>query len=176
MLFPTLLTSLVGLAHTREIVFPPVSGIDYAPGQAPLRLDSESDDDIDLTTDAMGGLVSFGHLPYVPCFAAKTDDEIDKYDIAVIGAPFDTATSFRPGARFGPHGIRDGSRRIRGWHNWNVYTGRNSFEEWAKIVDCGDAPLILVDNTIALKQLVKAHKVGSPPSTPESISPDAYPI
>lgn len=31
---------------------------------------------------------------------------------------------------------------------------------WAKIVDCGDAPLTFLDNTIALKQLDKAHKVG----------------
>jgi hypothetical protein len=30
---------------------------------------------------------------------------------------------------------------------------------WAKIVDCGDAPLTFLDNTIALKQLDKAHKV-----------------
>lgn len=169
MLYPLLLVSLAGLAHAREIVFPPVAGITHVSGQAPLRLDSEADDDVDLTTDAMGGLTSFGHLPYVPCFAAKTDNEIDKYDIAVLGAPFDTATSFRPGARFGPHGIRDGSRRIRGPHSWNIYSGKNSFQDWAKIVDCGDAPLTFVDNTVALKQLVKAHKVGThPPRVPNS--------
>lgn len=164
--------SLVGLGLSREIVFPPVSGVarTIAPAgaqQVPLRLlvDDEDadddDDDIDLTTDAMGGLTSFAHLPFVPCFAAdRTDDEIDKYDIAVLGAPFDTGTSFRPGARFGPHGIRDGSRRVRPPHSWNVYSGRNSFEEWARIVDCGDAPLTFVDNTVALKQLGKAHKVS----------------
>ncbi len=28
------------------------------------------------------------------------------------GAPFDTGTSYRPGARFGPNGIRQGSRRL----------------------------------------------------------------
>lgn len=159
MLLPALLYPLLGISQAREIIFPPVAGIDRLPGQAPLRLNSDADDDVDLTTDAMGGLTSFGHLPYIPCFAAKTDEEIDKYDIAVLGAPFDTATSYRPGARFGPHGIRDGSRRIRGPHSWNVYSGRNSFEEWAKIVDCGDAPLTFVDNTVAMKQLGKAHKV-----------------
>lgn len=161
MLYPLLLASLAGLALCRDIVFPPVAGIAQAPGQVPLRLDSETDEDVDLTTDAMGGLTSFAHLPYVPCFGPKTDEEVDKYDIAVLGAPFDTATSFRPGARFGPHGIRDGSRRVRPPHSWNIYSGKNSFEEWAKIVDCGDAPLTFVDNTVALKQLVKAHKVGT---------------
>ena len=30
----------------------------------------------------------------------------------LIGAPFDTGTSYRPGARFGPSGIRQGSRRL----------------------------------------------------------------
>lgn len=154
------LVSAATLAHCREIVFPPVAGIpDRVPGQqAPLRLDTD-DDDVDLSTDSVGGLTSFAHLPFVPCFSDKPDEEIDKYDLAIVGAPFDTATSYRPGARFGPHGIRDGSRRVRGPHSWNVYSGRNSFEEWAKLVDCGDAPLTVMDNTVALKQLVKAHKV-----------------
>lgn len=30
----------------------------------------------------------------------------------LTGAPFDTGTSYRPGARFGPSGIRQGSRRL----------------------------------------------------------------
>lgn len=171
MLLSVLVLSIAGLSQAREIVFPPVAGIDRVSGQAPIKFDineGADDDDIDLTTDAMGGLTSFGHLPYVPCFAAKTDEETAKYDIAVLGAPFDTATSFRPGARFGPHGIRDGSRRIRGPHSWNIYSGRNSFEEWAKIVDCGDAPLTFVDNTMALKQLGKAHKVNSSTCAPST--------
>lgn len=162
MLFRVLLLSLARLGDARDIVFPPVFGIDQLPGQIPIRPQGESDDDIDLTTDATGGLTSFAHLPYVPCFDSKADEEVGRYDIAVLGAPFDTATSYRPGARFGPHGIRDGSRRIRGPHSWNLYSGRNSFEEWARIVDCGDAPLTFVDNTVALKQLGKAYKVGFP--------------
>ncbi|ORY61412.1 arginase family protein [Pseudomassariella vexata] len=161
MLFLVSISLLAGLSHAHVIVFPPVAAISQQHSQqATFRLET-SDDDVDLTTDAMGGLVSFAHLPYIPCFSSKTDDEIDKYDIAILGAPFDTATSYRPGARFGPHGIRDGSRRIREKHNWDIYTGRNSLEDWAKVVDCGDAPLTFVDNTMALKQLVKAHKITS---------------
>ncbi|KAG6357369.1 hypothetical protein INS49_013246 [Diaporthe citri] len=159
MLLGVVLLSLVSLGDTRDIVFPPVFGIDRLPGQVPIQPQGESDDDIDLTTDATGGLTSFAHLPYVPCFDSKAHEEVGRYDIAVLGAPFDTATSYRPGARFGPHGIRDGSRRVRGPHSWNLYSGRNSFEEWAKIVDCGDAPLTFVDNTVALKQLGKAYKI-----------------
>lgn len=56
-------------------------------------------------------------------------------------------------------------------------TGENSFDSWAKVVDCGDAPLTFLvralcftprifadckqDNTAALKQLDAAHKVLS---------------
>jgi agmatinase len=37
-------------------------------------------------------------------------------DVAVVGVPFDTATSFRPGARFGPEAIRAGSTLLRPYH------------------------------------------------------------
>jgi agmatinase len=37
-------------------------------------------------------------------------------DVAVIGIPFDTATSFRPGARFGPEAIRSASTLLRPYH------------------------------------------------------------
>lgn len=155
---------LIPLVLGREIVFAPIAAIDknHDHYEALLRPHSSAidDEDVSLDTDSMAGLTSFAHLPHVPCFSAVTDEEIEKYDIAVLGAPFDTGTSYRPGARFGPHGIRDGSRRIRGPHSWNVYTGSNPFEEWAKVVDCGDAPLTFIDNTLALKQLGKAHKVG----------------
>jgi agmatinase len=37
-------------------------------------------------------------------------------DVAVLGVPFDTATSYRTGARFGPAAIRDQSQLVRPWH------------------------------------------------------------
>ena len=37
-------------------------------------------------------------------------------DVAVLGVPFDTATSYRPGARFGPAAIREQSQLLRPWH------------------------------------------------------------
>jgi agmatinase len=36
--------------------------------------------------------------------------------VAVIGIPFDTATSFRPGPRFGPAALREASLLLRPWH------------------------------------------------------------
>ncbi len=43
-------------------------------------------------------------------------DQVDSYDVAVLGVPFDIGTSYRPGARFGPIGIRSGSRLLRSYH------------------------------------------------------------
>jgi agmatinase len=37
-------------------------------------------------------------------------------DAAVVGIPFDTATSYRPGARFGPEAVRSGSTLLRPYH------------------------------------------------------------
>ena len=37
-------------------------------------------------------------------------------DVAIVGVPFDTATSYRTGARFGPAAIRDQSQLLRPWH------------------------------------------------------------
>ena len=55
------------------------------------------------------GLRTFGRLPHVAVPA-------DGVDVAVIGVPFDTATSFRSGARFGPEAIRSGSTLLRPYH------------------------------------------------------------
>jgi len=55
------------------------------------------------------GLRTFARLPHV---GLPRDD----VDAAVIGIPFDTATSFRPGARFGPEAIRSASTLLRPYH------------------------------------------------------------
>jgi agmatinase len=43
-------------------------------------------------------------------------DEVEHCDVAVVGVPFDSGTSYRPGARFGPAAVRAGSRLLRPWH------------------------------------------------------------
>jgi agmatinase len=49
----------------------------------------------------------------------------------------DTGTSYRPGARFGPAGIRAGSRRLTLYGGYNVPLAINPFQSGLKIVDCG---------------------------------------
>src|SRR2546430_10367929 len=63
--------------------------------------------------------------------------ELAGVDAAVYGIPFDTATSYRTGARFGPEAIRSASALIRPYHpvhDVNVV-------ETLSIVDYGDLPV-----------------------------------
>jgi agmatinase len=55
-------------------------------------------------------------------------------DVAVVGIPFDTATSNRPGARFGPAAVRDASRQLR---PYNPALGVDIFEALS-VVDGAD--------------------------------------
>ncbi|KAK8054222.1 agmatinase 1 [Apiospora saccharicola] len=99
------------------------------------------------------GISTFGRLPYYPCLGAEDVE----YDIAFIGAPFDTGTSYRPGARFGPNGIRQGSRRLNLYGGYNVPLATNPFNSWATVLDCGDIPVTSYDNSWALKQIEEGH-------------------
>ena len=51
------------------------------------------------------GPPTFARLPRV--------DEVGEVDVAVLGVPFDSGVSYRPGARFGPAHIRQSSRLLR---------------------------------------------------------------
>jgi hypothetical protein len=48
---------------------------------------------------------------------------------------------------------------LRGLQLTKNLIGENTFMSWAKIVDCGDVRMTPLDNTVALKQLDKAHQV-----------------
>ncbi|KAI1103603.1 arginase [Jackrogersella minutella] len=119
------------------------------------------DDNIDIVTGSQfNGLATYANLPYLNCLSDKEVDG-NKYDIAILGAPFDTGVTARPGARYGPTGIRVGSQRKEAEFSWSIYTGRNPLKSWATIVDCGDVPMTRLDNNVALAQLDKAHIVVS---------------
>jgi agmatinase len=63
--------------------------------------------------------------------------DLSGVDAAVVGVPFDTATSYRTGARFGPEAIRSASALIRPYHpahDLNVVDALS-------IVDYGDLPV-----------------------------------
>jgi agmatinase len=67
-----------------------------------------------------GGLVGQVDAMKVPRFAGPATfarlpriDEVDRADAAVLGVPFDSGVTYRPGARFGPTHIRESSRLLR---------------------------------------------------------------
>ena len=43
-------------------------------------------------------------------------DEVDHCDVAVVGVPFDSGVTYRPGARFGPTAVRNATRLLRSYH------------------------------------------------------------
>lgn len=139
-------------------LFPPAAQQQGQRQQHALGLLPTHDDDIDIVTGSQfNGLRTFANLPYINALA----DEEAQYDIAILGAPFDTATSGRPGARFGPGGIRIGSQRMFP-DAISVYTGEGTLNRWATVVDVGDVGLTWFDNMVALRQLDKAHRVRRP--------------
>ena len=93
----------------RDIIFPPVDPLQvnsFGQARDPSQYRSPigSEKDLLLEFQKYSGLSTFSNLPWVHCLSPE--DQVDKYDIAFLGAPFDTGTTGRPGARFGPAGIR----------------------------------------------------------------------
>jgi len=79
-----------------------------------------------------GGLQTFAQRPFV----ADAED-LDRWrpDVAVVGAPFDLATTNRPGARFGPRSIRTAAHEPGTYH---LDLGIEIFDH-LNVVDFGDA-------------------------------------
>ncbi|CAN5358085.1 agmatinase [soil metagenome] len=77
-------------------------------------------------TPRWAGVATFALLPRI--------DEVPHADIAVVGIPFDSGVSYRPGARFGPNHVRDSSRLLR---PYNQVVDVSPFAE-LQVADAGD--------------------------------------
>jgi agmatinase len=116
------------------------------------------------------GPLSFAHLPYARCI----EQAGLAFDITILGIPFDTAVSYRPGARFGPYAIRSGSRRQRSIRGWTLGWKSNPYVQGSDVIDCGtcivyqceacscakvpgDVPVSPFDNALALDQIETAY-------------------
>src|SRR5215203_1433699 len=81
-------------------------------------------------TPRFSGVRTFMRLPNY--------QDLENSDAAIVGAPFDTATTFRVGARFGPEGIRSVSHLLRPYNpSQNI-----SIFEHLSVVDYGDVPVV----------------------------------
>jgi len=75
------------------------------------------------------GVPTFMRLPNIT--------EPEELDIAIVGIPFDGGTTYRPGPRFGPRGVRNQSAIIR---PWNPVLHVNPFKKY-RVADFGDLPV-----------------------------------
>jgi len=91
-----------------------------------------------------GGIATFMRLP------GNTDPA--DLDVAVVGVPFDIGTSNRPGARFGPRGIRGESVLLR---PYNMATRAAPFDS-LRIDDTGDVASSPYD-LLAAVEAIEAH-------------------
>ncbi|GAB17022.1 agmatinase [Gordonia effusa NBRC 100432] len=90
------------------------------------------------------GPATFARLPRL--------DETEHVDVAVMGVPFDSGVSYRPGARFGPAGIREASRLLR------PYNPASDISPFAtvQVADAGDAAINPFDIADAIDTLEQA--------------------
>ncbi|WP_235681606.1 agmatinase [Tomitella gaofuii] len=88
------------------------------------------------------GPPTFARLPRIDQVAPESLDG----GVAILGAPFDAGTSYRPGARFGPGHIRASSRLLRPFHPG---LGVSPFAA-RQVVDAGDLALNPFDIPAAL--------------------------
>ncbi|WP_313812011.1 agmatinase [Glutamicibacter sp.] len=72
------------------------------------------------------GLGTYARLPRL--------DQVSSADIKIVGVPFDSGVSYRPGARFGSTHVREASRLIR---PYNPATETSPFAQ-SQVVDAGD--------------------------------------
>jgi agmatinase len=83
-----------------------------------------------LASPRFTGVKTFMRLPH--------NRDLENADVAIIGVPFDTATSYRTGQRFGPAAIRDMSTTVR---PYNINMEINSFD-YISVIDYGDINII----------------------------------
>jgi len=78
---------------------------------------------------AFAGINTFRKAPYLEDVHA-----VGKHEVAIVGAPFDMGTTYRPGARFGPQAIR----RISALYDSYSVDMAVDLEEELDVVDLGD--------------------------------------
>lgn len=96
-------------------------------------------------TPRYGGITTFALLPQI--------DEVTSVDVAIVGVPFDSGVSFRPGARFGPGHVREASRLLR---PYNPEADVSPFAA-QQVVDAGDFAVNPFDIEEAISSIQKSY-------------------
>lgn len=90
------------------------------------------------------GIATFGRAAFVTDSAGA--------DVAILGVPYDSSTSYRPGARFGPRAIREQSLLLWGYNNAQRVAPFRSL----KVVDAGDVDVVPPDIVATHRQIERA--------------------
>jgi len=100
------------------------------------------------------GINTFMKAPYV-----ENVNEVGNYDVAIVGVPHDSGTTYRPGTRFGPQGIR----KISALYTPYNYEMGVDLREQISICDVGDIFTIPANNEKSFDQISKgvAHIFAS---------------
>jgi len=93
------------------------------------------------------GIATFGRRPHTR--------DVSAADVAIVGVPYDGATSYRSGTRFGPRAIREQSLLLWGYNN---ALGVAPFDV-LRVVDFGDVDVVPVD-VLATQQAIE-REVGA---------------
>ena len=96
------------------------------------------------------GIPTFMRLPHVPLEAPK----IKEVDIGIIGVPWDSGTTNRPGPRHGPRQLRDASTMIRAQH---PVSGIRPYEE-LNCADLGDVSINPADIEDSMNRITSFYK------------------
>jgi guanidinopropionase len=84
-----------------------------------------------LVTPRFAGISTFYRLPHRPL------DEASNIDIGIVGIPWDSGTTNRPGPRHGPRQMRDQSSMVRQMHQtFHIFP-----YDLANVADLGDCPV-----------------------------------
>ena len=100
------------------------------------------------------GINTFMKAPYL-----ENVNEVGNYDVAIVGVPHDSGTTYRPGTRFGPQGIR----KISALYTPYNYEMGVDLREQISICDVGDIFTIPANNEKSFDQISKgvAHIFAS---------------
>ena len=100
------------------------------------------------------GINTFMKAPYL-----EDVNQVGNYDVAVLGVPHDSGTTYRPGTRFGPQGIR----RISALYTPYNYEMGVDLREQIRLCDVGDIFTIPANNEKSFDQISKgvAHVFAS---------------
>ena len=101
-----------------------------------------------LVTPRFGGIATFMRLPHVTLENAKD------IDIGIVGIPWDSGTTNRPGPRHAPRQMRDQSSMVRRVHQ----TSHVAPYELANVADLGDCPVNPADINDALERVTVYFK------------------